>query len=229
MLRKSVKRRSGNAFVEYMRLIDWQPRIVIMGGVGAASEEIVVMREEWKDSFELYGFEPSKRVFDKIKDTFPGILKPYGLWNSCCEKTLYTKKGWMDGSSLFMSNADQNEREGETVRCITLDSYFDQFVNRHQDQTPPFDKIALWLDCEGSELQVLQGGTKLLDKVDVLNVEMTCVPRGNNWSKPRDVHKLLESYGFRQAYIHTIRPCIGQYDCIYLSNNVYKPEMTHIF
>lgn len=216
-----IKRRSGNAFTEYCSLIGWQPKFVIMVGVGVNCEEIDVMRETWKD-FELYGFEASKGVFDALnKNQFPGHLKHCAIWNENCTKQLHVKPGWKDGSSLFESRQDQEQRKQERVVCRTLDSLFDNPAS--------FNTGALWLDCEGSELQALQGAEGLIECIDVVNVELTSVGRGEGWSNPLDVHVWLVEHGFRHAYIHTIRPCIGQRDAIYLREGIYDPQYAHCF
>lgn len=221
-----IKRRSGTAFTSYMKLIDFTPNFVIMAGVGVNCEEIDVMREEWGDRFELYGFEPSKSSFDTLKKNFPGLLHNDAVWNENCVKRLHVKPGWKDGSSLFESKdeEDQRKRQQQVVQCIKLDTLFEKHM-----EDGDFESGALWLDCEGSELQALQGAEKLIECVDAINVEMTCLGRGVGWSKTNAVNDWLEEHGFIQMFIHTIRPPIGQFDAIYVRDRIYNPDLTHCF
>ena len=216
-----IRRRSGNAFTEYMQLIDWKPKFIILAGVGVQSEETAVFRETWGSDFELYGFEPSVDAYNSVKNDFPGIIRNYALWNQNCTKTLHVKPGWKDGSSLFENNDDQAKRKQETIVCRTLDSLF-AFPST-------FNKGALWLDVEGAELQALQGAEGLIKCIDAVNVEMTSVPRGNDWSTPYAVHQWLTDHHFKQFAVHTIRPCIGQRDAIYLHRRIWNIRFTHCF
>jgi FkbM family methyltransferase len=222
-LASKIRRRSGNAFCQYLTLIGWQPNFVVMAGVGGANhDETAVMRESWGTDFELYGFEPSPEAYRCAHKTFPGRLWPHGLWSRICTQPLHIKPRWMDGSSMFATE-DQAARKTVEVSCVTLDEFFAvNFTGEHG---------ALWLDCEGAELEALKGANKFIDKVDAINVELTSVGRLGGWCSPRAVHDLLDDYGFKAAYIHSIRPWSGQRDTIYLRNTLYDqhPELVHIF
>ncbi|GAH14627.1 unnamed protein product, partial [marine sediment metagenome] len=103
------------------------------------------------------------------------------------------------------------------VEMTTLDDLFCK---------PPYvikkSKILLWLDCEGGELDALEGATQLLKLVDMVNVEMTMKPPSVEWPDTRTVHKKLRQAGFLRQYIHTLKGT--QYDGIYVRNHLFKKE-----
>ena len=216
-----IRRRSGAAFVKYMRLLEYVPKDIMIVGTGGTCEEAQVFREEW-DEVEIYGMEANPRAADAVEKNFPGTLFRKGAWSSKCEKEIYTKKGWMDGTTMFEHATDQAQWKSEEVECVRLDD-IGGFRRRR-------DGGVLWLDVEGAELDVLIGSQrKFIKHVDVVNVEMTLIGRGDGWCRPRDVHNWLESKGFLHAFIHSIRADIGQRDAIYLHQRVYNPEVSHVF
>lgn len=216
-----IRRRSGNAFTEYCQLIDWQPNTLVMVGVGTNGEEYEVFRETWGRDFELIGIEANPQVCQTMKDKWPGLLIEKAIWNQPCTKQLHCKPRWKDGSSLFESKNDQESRYQVDVECDTLD----HIMYDHWDSKGN----ALWLDCEGAELQALQGGEQFLKTVDVINVELTSLGRGVDWCDPRKVHEFLSVRGFKQFACHTIRTVLGQRDLIYLHDRIFNPNLTQIF
>lgn len=218
-LPRPMRRRSGHAFAQFMDLIGYTPRHMVIAGAGAASENAELFREVWPE-MEIYGFEPEPRAYRLARGKFPGRLWNHGLWDDICAKTLYVKPGWVDGSSMFPNDDDQAARKEVSVSCVSLDKFF------HAKPLGPGG--ALWLDCEGAELDALHGAEEFIRCIDVVNVELTAKPPGP-WASPRAVHDWLLSRGFRAAYIHTIRPWAGQRDCVFLRAEIYDPVLTHIY
>jgi len=210
-----ILERSGKAVVEYCELIGWRPSVIYMVGVGPQHQEIVPMQATWPTLLYV-GYEAHPAVCKQIQGHFPGIVHPYAISDFVGEASLFVPNRWKNGCSLFRHNPETQVEE-ITVDVTTLD-----MVNSVTEYP---DGGLLWLDCEGSELNALNGGqTFITDKIDAINIEMTGVPRGPNWCKPIDVYRKLTELGFLQVWTHTHRTCIGQYDAIYLRKKLFKPE-----
>lgn len=212
-----VMRRSGNAVTQYLTAISFVPKQVLMAGVGGHHEEVEVMREIWPE-MELYGWEPNKATFEGLRDSFPGFLKNKALWSSRKELVIYARDNWKDGTSVFEPKPEDHKGwKKHTVLSEPLDGV-----------ALPMDtgrNMLLWLDCEGSELEVLRGGTELVHScVGAINVELTCRPRQQGWPTPDVVHEWLTAHQFYHAWTHTIRPSIGQFDAIYVHRTRYDVE-----
>lgn len=209
-----ILRRSGKAVVEYCQLIDWEPTFVFIVGIGSHHQETDVMKEAWPE-VSLIGFEPNPKIYSLVKDTFPGLTYPCAISNKKGKSTLYTsKKVRMDTlSTLLKRDRDCHKIEVETD---TLYSYIHLVIE---------NQGLLWLDCEGSELNALEGASYLIEHIQMVNVEMTGNPREDKWCKPIDVHNWLVDHGFLQCWIHTTRAVIGQYDAIYVRREIFDPNM----
>jgi FkbM family methyltransferase len=212
-----VMRRSGNAVTQYLTAINFESKQVFLAGVGGHHEEVAVMRETWPE-MELYGWEPNAETYKGLLDAFPGMLQNAALWSSRKELILYARDNWKDGTSVFEPKpGDSHGWKKHAVRAVTLDESVHVFEDSRNG--------LLWLDCEGSELEALRGGTELVDRnIGVINIELTCRPRQQGWPTPNEVHAWLDAHQFYQAWTHTIRPSIGQFDAIYVHRSLYDVE-----
>lgn len=212
-----IFRRSGNAVVEYLNHLGWKPLHVIMVGVGGHHEEVQVMREAWAADFELYGFEANPLIFKDLQQNFPGFAYHYAVGNSDAAKVpVYFKGNWKDGTTTVPQSDSWN---CELVPAVRLD----------RAPLPSFNSAEglLWLDCEGGELNALVGGQQFIaDHIKVINCEMTGRPTVGGWPTAQAVHYWLISHGFYQAWTHTIRPRLSQFDAIYLRGDLFDPSLT---
>jgi len=208
-----IARRSSNALIDYMKLIDWTPTRICMVGVGVRSEEPQAFLEAWPQAM-LIGLEPNPDTFTTIDESFPGVLLPAAASDKSGWAVLHSKTNWKDGSTVFPFEDASHRHQVQTVRL-------DHIVTIHEQ-----DKFLLWLDCEGSELLALQGAHHILEDVQVINVEMTGKPRIPGWCSPKDVHNLLLCHGFTQCWVHTIRPPIAQFDAIYVRNDLVQEQFS---
>lgn len=214
-----ILRRSGIAVCQYCSLIEFEPSAIYLVGIGPKHQETDVFRETWPEVF-LYGFEPHPRVFEMIQETFQGRAYPFAISDYVGVDKLYDKSNHLAGSSLFKRDIDDKGKDWDTinVEVKTLDSWVSTTV------IPVDDKGLLWLDCEGSELNALKGGYRFLqDFVSVVNVEMTGRPYGSEWPSSKEVHDYLVQQGFRRAWFHTTRVHQGQYDAIYVRQDLLNP------
>lgn len=213
-----VNRRSGNSVVEFLTVLDWEPKSVYMVGVGLHHEEVDVMRETWGREFCLYAFEPNPSLYKEVSKTFPGRIRDFAISNYQGVGCLHSKDRWRDGSSLFPKSVNPEQYQEILVEVTTLD---------HLRCIMPADPPGLlWLDCEGSELHALEGGEEFIEeRIQVINIEQTGRPRGDDWPSPFETHRWLREHGFLQAWTHTNRICIGQFDSIYVKAEIFDPSM----
>lgn len=198
------------AVCEFLQRSEYVPEEVWMVGVGMQADEIHCFRETWP-GIPITAFEPNERVTKEGLGLPRDVLLIHkAISNYIGTADLHMKHKWGSGSSLFKG-------EHETSKKVSVD-----ILNYYENRP----KTLLWLDCEGSELQALDGALpKFLKNVDVINVELTGMGRSPGFPKPLEVHQFLKSFGFVQCYVHTIRTCIGQFDAIYMRKEIVKPEM----
>lgn len=220
--------RSGRAVTQYANLLGFNPSLVVMVGVGVHHEEVDFMlygdrQIEGFGDFELIGFEPNPNTYNAVVDKFPGKLYNAAVCEDYGIKQLFYKDRHKDGSSLFVPN-NMEGVETCSVKAVSLDVTFGMGI-RTKGVAEHY-RALLWLDCEGSELRALKGGEEFVcGQVDLINVEMTGRPRGVNWARPIEVHRWLKDRGFKQAWIHTTRSSIGQFDAIYVRDSLFREDL----
>ena len=195
-------------------MLNWRADVVVQAGVGQRHQEVDVLTEEWP-GVQFIGFEP--HPLDPKE--YNGELKQIALGSEVGHKTLHVKKRHKDGASLHQFNPDVTTK-GIPVDVTTLDLFIKQ-INKN---LLIGKRLLLWLDCEGSELDVLWGAKEFIEYVDVVNIEMTAKPPGQSWSDPLAVHYWLVKYGFIRQWIHTQNIASGQFDAIYVRPYLFKSE-----
>ena len=213
MCASRMLRRSGVAVGLVAESLGWKADVIYQVGIGLKHEEMDVLMEEWGPDLKIIGCEPHPEM-DLVN--YPGKVYQVALSNYEGVAKLHSKRRHKDGSSLH----PHNERDDESyktigVRVTTLDLLFPRIEP---------GKIMLWLDCEGSELAVMQGGRLFLKHVDVVNIELTARPPGVGWSTPVQMHQHLVAAGFWLQWIHTQRIDSGQNDGVYVRPKLFKPE-----
>lgn len=226
-------RRSGIAVGLVCDLLKWKPDVVYQVGVGFHYEEVAslkndtvviqtgtgmdglrkekVLKKEWPD-VEFIGCEPHPKVAESLRKEYPGTIHEVAIGDWVGRQQLSFKSNHKDGSTLCKLRGDGVQ--SVFVDVTTLDKLFPS----------PVGKVLLWLDCEGSELEVLLGASFFVQRVQVINIEMTSNPPGTGWCRPENVHCLLVGLGFFLQWIHTQRSAAGQYDAIYVRPELFKPE-----
>ena len=217
-----ILERSGRSVVEYCNLIGWKPSHVCIVGVGPQHGEILPMQAAWPDT-TYTGFEPHPDVCAQASKDFPGDLYAYAVSDHSGKSTLYVPRNWKNGCSLFELDPKIQCKTVE-VDLVRLDDIFPFIPGKSMVYSRDRDTL-LWLDCEGSELNALVGGEHFIDeRVMMVNIEITGIPRGKDWCKPIQVHRRLMKSGFLQTWSHTHRTAIGQWDGIYVRPNIFKPQ-----
>jgi FkbM family methyltransferase len=218
----SILRRSGVAVGQITEFLGWKADKVFIVGVGLNHKEAHVMKDGWElGPQDIVGFEPHPGIFKKID--FPGILYKVGMGSTVGKATLYSRRSHKDGSTLYPFKDDANVGVCE-VDVSTLDYFLSQGKDGFRPEQLLDQRVLLWLDCEGHELEVLKGAEKFLRHVDVINTEMTMKPSCEGWCDPLELHRYLKKVGFRHQSIHTNRSSAGQSDHIYVRPRLWKRE-----
>jgi len=206
-------RRSGVAVVHIAKLLEWEPTVIFQVGIGNRHGEVEVFKEVWP-KVELIGWEPHPDIFAGLED-YPGLVHREALSNWTGKSQLFYQQHYVGGASLFGKDGLQSV----DVDVTTLDDIYAGLKWRRAG-----DRVMLWLDCEGSELNALKGGEEFVRDVDVINVELTGVPLTPGWPEPVEVNRWLLDHGFLLQYIHTHRSTSGQNDVVYVKPKLFRPE-----
>lgn len=212
-------RRSGVAFAQVADCIGWTPRIIYQVGIGNYHQELDPLMEEWP-GLRIVGCEPHPRLAHGIRknNSYPGPFYETAIGNRVGTATLFNRGRHKDGSSLHRhrDREDNPDKLVENeVKITTLDRLFGK---------PSITPALLWIDCEGSELDVLKGGEGFIRDIDIINTEMTGCPVGDGWCTPVEVHDWMIEHVFLLQWVHTHRHGSGQYDAIYVRREIFKPE-----
>jgi FkbM family methyltransferase len=205
--------------VEVAKALNGKPTLVVQVGVGTICHEVEVFQEEWVD-VPLVGFDPNPAAVDEMVSRYPGQLIPQAVGLRPEGSVLfYSKQNHENGSSLLRIESDKSELTEHYVTMTSLDAT-QKLLPLHK-----LHDVLLWIDCEGTELDVLIGGEKFLSVVKMVNVEMTGKPPSPEWCSPWSVDTFLRDAGFYLVWIHTIRTRLGQYDAVYVRGDIFDPSI----
>lgn len=212
-----LMRRSGMSVGQVAEHLNWRADVIYQVGVGLWHAEVEVLQEEWP-GVEFMSTEPDPRIVKELKkEGYPGELTEVALGSKVGRSTLYFKSRHKDGSSLYPHKKQKEGVKHDTISVpvTTLDILYGK---------PRKGRILLWMDCEGSELEVLKGGEQFIEGVDVVNVEITGRPPCHGWPTPEEVHDWLVDRGYFLQWIHTQRIWENQCDGIYVRAEMFRPD-----
>lgn len=180
-------------------------------GVGAKTE--VLALHAIFPGMEVFGCEPHPKTYAAlVADGFPGDLENVALGRTPGRRKLYLADDPQASSLLTKDVA-----ESVPVQVDTLDG-FDQRAGKPE-------RIILWADCEGSELEILRGGLELLESGRVWWVNLEEAKRRRHaemgergvkgWARRAEILHLLRRYGYKRVLEYN--PCRTHVDVIYLS------------
>jgi len=117
---------------------------------------------------------------------------PYAATNSNGVATFYVADPACDphaygSSSLLPGGYALKEKIDVETRRL------DDFILEHY---PDAQRIALWIDVESAEYQVLEGLSKIKDRVTVIHTETSVKPVRENQKALAQIAELLKSWGF---------------------------------
>ncbi len=206
--------RSGISVGLVAETIGWRADSMYQVGVGTYWQEIDVIAKAWP-GIKFHACEAHPEIHESLKGKWPGELHWKAISNRVGKAAIYVKRRHAEGASLFCPLRDVENILRYDVPVTTLDRLWPNPEGKH---------ILLWLDCEGSELNALQGGERFVERVEVVNVELSANPPSPSWCKPREVHEWLAARGFRRQWVHTERVGSGQVDAIYVREKLFKPQ-----
>lgn len=177
--------------------------------VGAhAAEYSKIMSDK---GIKAIAFEASPAVYDKFKNTISGfeyVHLAMADYNGVISFNIDT--AWNPSEAGHNSIKDFNmswrvNGDPVEVSCSTLDSYFNDLED---------EKIALWLDVEGANKEVLLGATELLKKVQTIYIEVEHVRFWKDQWLRQDVIDFLDIHGF--SLTREFTACPDQTNCIFI-------------
>lgn len=141
---------------------------------------------EW-DGWQTIGVEADPKRFLELRNEFPGILLNYAV----DETDGAFLQGQIHPTSGFIAGGHPGAEGEIKVKTITLDSLDELFGG--------FDEIAIWADIEGSELRMLKGAEKVLEKTNWIRVEVRENPTEgtSGWATAEQVYNFLTEKGFK--------------------------------
>lgn len=179
-------------FVQYEWLKKYEINTII--DVGAATGNVSSAVGSLFPNAKIYAFEPIEENYRTIKSKSlqnPIIVEKVAISNKNGRIKFY-KNSYLPTSSLLPLE-DVYEHKFPVakkiqVETITLDSYFKDISLS--------EKIFLKIDTQGSELQVLQGAAKLLEKVSIIHIETNFSDYYIGQCLFGDIYNFLTKLGF---------------------------------
>lgn len=211
-------RRSGIAVYNIGELLGWRPDCCYHIGIGLEFREVEVMSEGWP-GISYWGCEPMPAAAELARQRYPGAVYEVAITNEANKKVpIYWRKRHANGASLCAPRETLTELSSAMVKTQTIDTLFGKPAGKH---------ALLWLDCEGSELAAMEGGTEFIKDVEVINVETTADGErlGAGWADQVAIHHKLIEMGFYRQWIHTQRNHVGQVDVIYVRPHLFEPKI----
>ena len=159
---------------------------------------------EHMPELKLLSTEPDARLRLQFLEQHPQEeVHPYAVWSVPCEKTLVT--------STQMCPSLQFEGKGPLVSCVTLDWLVTEFTKSE-------DRIFLWIDIEGSELEAFKGATELLSskRVRYIYTELrtSAAKRSETWCTDTEIVAFLRKFGYCQVFTQQL-PQYTHYDALF--------------
>jgi FkbM family methyltransferase len=152
----------------------------------------------------IVSFEPIAHLFDQLKVAASHyqhwFVERIALGPSAGEADIHVTGGHAGASSILkmtnnvLENApDQEVVSTERIEIATLDSMMDRYY-------PSGDRAFLKIDVQGFEKSVLDGGTRSLDRVIGMKIEMSLVRNYEGELLFFDMIPFIYSLGFRLVH-----------------------------
>ncbi len=139
-------------------------------------------------SKEVWAFEASPYVYEKFKNIEGITYKNLAISNTSgfIEFEIQKDEHKLISNNSIMKRNDKSNKEYINVESKTLNELFEGRKN-----------IALWIDCEGANEQVLTGASQILPNVNSIFIEVETSQYWKDQWIESDVKNYLESFGFR--------------------------------
>lgn len=167
---------------------------VILEAGGHYGEDTVILAKRWPLS-KIYTFEPCPSYYERLSlevANYPQIHSfPYGIYSKTDFYTFYVSQKWDGASSLLKDNelpVVTYEDKQITVYCKNLDEWAEEFHVDHIDY--------MWLDMEGTELEMLKASPNILKTVRVISCELNHCEFRKGMCNFEEMKVFLEQQGF---------------------------------
>lgn len=154
---------------------------------------------------EVYAFEASPYVYNKFKNIDGVDYQNLAISNISgeIEFELQVDEHKLTANNSIMKRNNNTNKEYIPVPAKTLNELFQEKKN-----------IALWIDCEGANEQVLTGASLVLPNVQSIFIEVETVKFWKNQWVEQDVRDYLLDFGFRLS--RSEPQYTNQYNQIYI-------------
>ena len=185
---------------------DLKPNVSIEVGAHAAEFSNTMA----KAGIRAYAFEASPFVYERFKDNMhPGVKYINKAVSYQDDIVMFQIDKRFDpamvGHNTIMKRAEDIDYEYVKVEAVALDDFAGMNSN-----------IALWIDCEGANREVLQGASKLLDEVSSIHIEVETREFWKNQWLLSDVENYLAGYGFKELSRENVDQYGHQVNIIYV-------------
>jgi len=139
-----------------------------------------------------YAFEASPFVYERFKDEMhPGVKYINKAVSYQDDVVMFQIDKRFDpsevGHNTIMKRAEDLDYEYVKVESVALDDFAGMAKN-----------VALWIDCEGANREVLEGARKILKEVSSIHIEVETKEFWKNQWLLEDVENYLTGYGFKE-------------------------------
>jgi len=158
---------------------------VIQCGLGDWAEG-PALKETFGGRVPFLAVDPVPRyIHEAIKDGFPGVLLRAALWSESA--------GWFEfhdrrTRTSMLSEVDKNKK---TIRArrLTLD-------HAVEEAHISFRHAFLWMDCEGSEHEILKAAKRTIYHTEYILCELKEQPKIDGWLSAKELTNIFEGLGF---------------------------------
>lgn len=154
----------------------------------------------FENTFEkakIYAFEPNPKQYDVCLGNIAKAkanrvkIEPYALSDKAGYVDFYITPGNIGASSIlrphFVPWTGNQTVTKTSVFAITLD----EFVKKEN-----YKPDLIWMDVQGNELNVLKGGSSILNDVKIIYTEAGNIPYYDGHTLKVDIIKYLADFGF---------------------------------
>ena len=168
--------------------------------IGANTGQYAISLRELGYSNRIISFEPLESAFKKLQNNSKGIENwftyNYALGSEDCMSTINIAANSYSSSILKMlsSHMESAPESGyinkEEIEIKRLDSIFNSFSIGN-------DKVMLKIDTQGYEKSVIDGAAKILDKISLIQLEMSIIPLYEGEMLFMEMINYLDKKGFQ--------------------------------
>lgn len=165
-----------------------------------------------KNNIPIYAFEASTPVYDRFKDSLANINYINAAIADYDGEVQFNFIVGEEPSSIGHNGIKTGRwkvANTTTVQCYSLDSYFQDIKDQN---------IALWIDCEGANKEVLEGAKNLLEQVSSIYIEVEHTQLWKDIWTRADVISYLNGKGFDMIKEYPAYP--NQTNCIFIKKSL---------